>query len=157
MTTTEQSANYIDNRRGIDHIGVSACAVVHDGNGRILMMKRGDRARDEQGRWDICGGAIEFGESIDEALRRELREELCCEAEDIEFLTAYDAHREHDSQQTHWIALIHAVKVNPDSVENGEPHKIAEIGWFGLDSLPTPTHSQFHKSLEPATAAGIIK
>lgn len=157
MSNASHGANNLYSRRGIDHIGVSACGVIHDGKGKILMMKRGDHARDEQGRWDICGGAIEFGESIDEALRRELLEELCCEAEDIDFLTAYDAHREHDNQRTHWIALIHAVKVNPDHVKNGEPHKIAKIGWFGLDSLPSPTHSQFHKALEPAIAAGIIK
>lgn len=146
----------VDLRRGIDHIGLSACAVVHDGNGRILLMKRGAKARDERGRWDICGGAIEFGESIDEAIRREIREELCTEALDIEFLTAYDAHREHEGVKTHWVALIHAVRVDPESLSIGEPEKIEEIGWFKDATLPSPRHSQFDKSYNVAKARGIV-
>jgi ADP-ribose pyrophosphatase YjhB (NUDIX family) len=145
-----------DLRRGIDHIGVSAVAIVHDGNGNFLLMKRGAKARDEQGRWDILGGAIEFGESVDEAVRRELAEELCTEALDVEFVTAYDAHREHAGQPTHWIALVHVVRVDPGSVKIGEPHKISEIGWFTSKSLPSPLHSQFHKSFDRVLASGLI-
>lgn len=147
----------VDLRRGIDHIGVSAVSVIHDGTGRILLMKRGPKARDEHGRWDVCGGAIEFGESIDEAIKREVMEELCVEAKEIDFLTTYDAHREHGGDKTHWIAIVHAVRVDPSKVKIGEPHKISEIKWFTLANLPEPLHSQFHKSLEVAQAAGIIK
>ena len=144
-------------RRGIDHIGVSAVSIIHDGNGKILLMKRGPKARDERGRWDVCGGAIEFGESIDEAIKREVFEELCVKPQDIDFLTVYDALREHESNKTHWIAIVHAVKVDPKKVKIGEPHKIDEIGWFDSKTLPSPLHSQFKKSLVPAKAAGIIR
>jgi 8-oxo-dGTP pyrophosphatase MutT (NUDIX family) len=148
----------VDLRRGIDHIGVSACAVIHDGHGRILLMKRGAGARDEHGRWDICGGAVEFGESIDEAVRREVMEELCVEPLEIEFLTAYDAHRVHtDGSPTHWVALIHAVRIDPSKVKIGEPHKIDEIGWFYKKDLPEPLHSQFPKSYGTAFARGIVQ
>lgn len=158
MTKTQVASEAIDLLRGIDHIGVSACAVVHDGKGRILLMKRGLKARDEQGHWDICGGAIEFGESIDDALSREIKEELCADPLEITFSHAYDAHRVHtDGRPTHWIALIHFVKVDPAQVNIGEPHKIAEIGWFTKDTLPEPLHSQFWKSFQRAFDQGLIK
>src|SRR5947209_4628690 len=96
-----------DLRRGIDHIGVSLASIIHDGLGNILLMKRGPKARDERGRWDLCGGALEFGESIDEGIRREVSEELCAKVLNIEFLSIYDAHRKHEGQKTHWIALLH--------------------------------------------------
>jgi 8-oxo-dGTP diphosphatase len=80
---TKVAPDHVDLKRGIDHIGVSAGAIIHDGKGRILLMKRGPAARDEHGRWDICGGAVEFGESIDEAIRREIMEELCAEPLDV--------------------------------------------------------------------------
>jgi ADP-ribose pyrophosphatase YjhB (NUDIX family) len=147
----------IDLRRGIDYIGVGVCMVVHDGQGNFLMMKRGEKARDEQGKWDICGGAIEFSESVDAAVRREIMEELCTQPLKIEFVTAYDAHREFNGVQTHWIQLMHAVKVDPETVKIGEPHKIAEIGWFNSTNLPEPRHSQFDKSFIPAKASGVIK
>lgn len=146
-----------DLRRGIDHIGVSIACIVHDGNGRILLMKRGPMARDEHGRWDVLGGAIEFGESVEDAIHREAEEELCAKPLEIEFLTAYDAHREHEGQPTHWIALVHAVRVNPDTVKIGEPHKISEIGWFTSKTLPSPRHSQFEKSFKFALSFGLIR
>lgn len=146
-----------DLRRGVDHIGVSVAAIIYDGKGKILLMQRGPEARDENGRWDICGGAIEFGESIDEALKREIQEELCTQPLEIDFLTAYDAHREHNGDQTHWICLLHAAHVDPETVRIGEPDKISAIGWFGLDDLPEPPHSMFYKSLAVARRAGIIK
>jgi len=147
----------VDLKRGIDHIGVGVCMVIHDGMGSVLLMKRGEKARDEQGRWDICGGAIEFSESIDDALKRELMEELCTIPQEVIFLTAYDAHREHQGQPTHWVQLIHTVKVDPQTIKIGEPHKIAEIGWFNKDTLPDPKHSQFWKSIQPSIDAGFIR
>ena len=144
-------------KRGIDHIGASAVALVHDGEGNLLLQKRGPKARDEQGRWDFCGGAIEFGETIEETITRELLEELGIAPLDLQFLTAYDAHREQNGQQTHWIVVVYAVKVSPKEVRIAEPEKVSEIGWFTSHNLPSPTHSQFNKSFEPALAHGIIK
>lgn len=40
--------NNVDLRRGIDHIGVTACFVIHDGNGNVLLHKRGPGARVEE-------------------------------------------------------------------------------------------------------------
>jgi 8-oxo-dGTP diphosphatase len=114
----------IDLRRGIDHIGVGAVSIIHDGKGNILLMKRGLKARDEQGRWDVCGGAIEFGESVDEAICREVKEELCTMPLEIRFLTAYDAHREHNGSKTHWVQLVHAVEVDPGEIKSASPIKL---------------------------------
>ena len=147
----------IDLRRGIDHIGVSVSFVIHDGEGNIMLHKRGAKARDEQGHWDIGGGAIEFGESIDDAIAREIKEEFCVEPSDIKFLIAYDAHRTLNGTPTHWIALVHTVQVDREKVKNGEPHKIDEIGWFTSDSIPAPLHSQFWKSYQVALDQGIVK
>lgn len=144
-------------QRGFDFIGISASFVVHDGHGRILLQKRGPKARDEQGNWDVGGGAIEFGETIEQTIHREIKEELGCEVLDMEFLTVYDAHREHEGRKTHWVAIIYAVRVDPAKVTNGEPHKIAELGWFTSQTLPTPLHSQFNKSFHIAVQKGIIR
>lgn len=157
MSKTVPAGEKVDLRRGIDHIGVSAVSVIHDGKGNILLMKRGPKARDERGRWDVCSGAIEFGESIDEAIRREVMEELCTKPLDIDFLTIYDAHREHEGNKTHWIAIVHAVRVDPKKVKIGEPHKIAEIDWFSSANLPSPLHSQFPKALKVIQEAKILR
>ncbi|MBI1857454.1 NUDIX hydrolase [Candidatus Saccharibacteria bacterium] len=146
-----------DHRRGIDHIGVTVCFVVHDGQGNLLLQKRGPKARDEQGRWDIGGGAVEMGELLEDAVRREVLEELGTDPLEIEFITAGDAHREHNGNNTHWVYLLHSVRIDPSTVINKEPHKISEIGWFNADTIPTPMHSQFHKIFDVVKTRGIIK
>jgi 8-oxo-dGTP diphosphatase len=147
----------VDLRRGIDHIGIGVAVIVHDGQGNILLMKRGPKARDEQGRWDICGGAIEFGESFEDAVHRELMEELCVRALELDRLAVYDAHREHEGQPTHWVQVIHAARVDPTVVKIGEPHKISEINWFNSGTLPEPRHSQFDKAYTIAREKGLIR
>jgi 8-oxo-dGTP diphosphatase len=146
-----------DLRRGIDYIGVSASFVIHDGNGNVLLQRRAAGARDENGNWDVGGGAIEFGESIDEAVRREIKEELCVDPVDMQFLTVYDAFRELNGTKTHWIAIMHAVRVDPTKVKIGEPDKIDALGWFNSRGLPSPLHSQFWKSYQVALDMGIVR
>lgn len=51
---------------------VSVGAVVLDGE-RVLLVKRGHEPL--KGQWSVPGGVVELGETLDEALRREVREE----------------------------------------------------------------------------------
>ena len=144
--------------RGVDYIGVSASFIIHDGEGRVLLQKRGPKARDERGTWDVGGGAIEFGELIDDAVRREVTEEILAEPLEIQFLTAYDAHRTlEDGTPTHWVAIMYTVRVDPAAVGIGEPDKISELDWFSSTDLPAPLHSQFWKSYQIALDRGIVK
>ena len=144
-------------RPGVDFIGTTALFVIHDGQGRVMLHKRSQKARDENGRWDFGGGAIELDESIEEAVRRELKEEFDAQALDLEFLTVYDAFREQDGTMTHWIAIAYAVKINPQEVKINEPDKIDEIGWFTESNLPSPLHSQFWKSYQVALDKKIVR
>jgi 8-oxo-dGTP pyrophosphatase MutT (NUDIX family) len=48
----------------------SASAVIFDRRGRLLLQQRSDG-----GQWGLPGGSIEIGESVTEAVKREVREE----------------------------------------------------------------------------------
>jgi 8-oxo-dGTP diphosphatase len=130
-------------RKGVDYPGVTLVFFCHDGNGRFVMAKRSQNARDEQGNWDIGGGGLEFGDDVLQKIRDEITEEYCTEAIEIEFLGYRDVHRKNrEGQDTHWIALDFKVRVNPATVSIGEPHKFDEIGWFTLKTVPANLHSQ---------------
>ena len=129
--------------KGIDFPGVTVVFFCHDGNGNVLLSKRSTACRDEHGTWDPGGGSIEFGQSIEETLRREITEEYCTDVLDYEFLGFREMHREHAGRKTHWIALDFKVLVDRSKVKNGEPHKFDALEWFTPATLPHPLHSQF--------------
>jgi 8-oxo-dGTP diphosphatase len=134
--------------KGVDHTGVSVVYLCHDGKGNILMHRRGENARDEQGHWDWGGGGLEFDDTVEDTLRKEIKEEYGADVLDREFICFRDVHREHDGKRTHWIALYFKVLVDRNAVRNGEPHKFDEIGWFRLNDLPSPLHSHIPSFLE---------
>ena len=47
----------------------------------------------------------------------------------------------------YWVAVVNAVHVDPVAVAIGEPHKFDELGWFSLDALPAPLHSQLPETV----------
>jgi ADP-ribose pyrophosphatase YjhB (NUDIX family) len=135
-------------KKGEDFIGVTVVYLCHDGKGNILMSKRGLSCRDEQGKWDIGGGAMEFGDTIDFTLRKEIKEEYSTDVISYDFLGFRDVHRENEGKKTHWIALDFKVLVDKEKVKNGEPHKFDEVKWFDLKHLPEVQHSQLSKFWE---------
>jgi 8-oxo-dGTP pyrophosphatase MutT (NUDIX family) len=135
-------------RKGVDYPGVTIVYFCHDGKGNHVMAKRSTACRDEHGCWDIGGGGVDFGETVDNTIRREILEEYGTTVLDYEFLGYRDVHREHLGQRTHWIALDFAVLVKPDDVRNGEPHKFDDVQWFTRGTLPDPVHSRFPEFLE---------
>ena len=135
-------------KKGEDYTGVTVVYFCHDGRGNFLLNKRSNNCRDEHGTWDPGGGGLEFGETVESTLRKEIMEEYCTDVIGYEFLGYRDVHREHNGKKTHWIALDFKVLIDRDKVANGEPHKFDAIEWFTLDKLPKPLHSQFPKFLD---------
>lgn len=135
-------------KKGVDYVGVGVVFFCHDGKGNFVMAKRGKNSRDEHGNWDIGGGGLEFEDTVDETLKKEIREEYCTDVLHHEFLGYMDVHRAHEGKPTHWIALCFKALIDPAKVKNGEPHKFDEVAWFTLDKLPKNVHSQMGKFLE---------
>ncbi len=63
-------------KKGIDYIGVGAGAIIFNKNGVLFLAKRGKEARNEKHKWEFPGGSVEFGETLENALVREVREEF---------------------------------------------------------------------------------
>ena len=54
------------------------CAVIQDNEGRFLVCRRPE-GKALAGKWEFPGGNVELDEPPEQALRRELSEELACE------------------------------------------------------------------------------
>jgi len=127
----------------VDYIGVTTPFYCNDGKGYFLLHKRSKNCRDEQGHWDPGGGKLEFGQSLEESMLREVREEYGCKGIIQEVLPAHSIIRKINQKITHWVAVPFFVLVKREEVRINEPEKIDEIGWFKLDKLPKPLHTGF--------------
>lgn len=142
---------------------VSCVFVCHDGNGRILLARRAPGARDEAGAWDCGAGALEFGETFEAAVTREVTEEYTAAPLEITPLGMRNVLRG-DPVESHWVAAVFAVRVDPAAVAIGEPHKFDALEWFAPDALPSPVHSQLRETLalfapapRPVTAIALLE
>ena len=62
-------------KKGVDYIGVGVGAVIFSPDGKIFLAKRGKEAGNESGKWEFPGGGVEFNETLEHALMREVTEE----------------------------------------------------------------------------------
>jgi len=125
-------------KRGIDYIGVGTGAFILDKNGKILLTRRGPKARNQVGKWEAPGGSVEFGETAKQATIREVKEELGIDIQVDALLGFVDDIIEEEKQ--HWAGPTWLA-----SIVNGEP-KIMEsescdgIGWFTVAANGVRTH-----------------
>lgn len=133
--------------KGIDYIGVSAGAMIFNDKGDLFLSKRGKNASNERGCWETPGGSVDFGEALEDAVKREIKEEYGVDIVIIEQLPAAD-HLIPDEKQ-HWIATTFLAKIKDGQTPKiMEPHKCDGIGWFPLDKLPKPLSIITHHDLK---------
>jgi 8-oxo-dGTP pyrophosphatase MutT (NUDIX family) len=144
--------------KGISFVGVSINFICYNKDKEFVLGKRGQNARDEQGRWDSGAGGLKWGETAESTIRREVMEELGAECKKIDFICYSDVFRElSDGTPTHWLALRFAVLVDKKEVKNNEPDVHDEIGWFTTSKLPSPLHSQVQVIIDLAKEKNYIK
>jgi 8-oxo-dGTP diphosphatase len=121
-------------KRGIDYIGVGVGAIISNTAGAVFLARRGREARNETGKWEFPGGGVEFNETLEQALVREVREEYGFEIEVQELLDVVN----HiiPAEKQHWVSPTFLCRVKSGSPRIQEPHKCTEIGWFELDRIP---------------------
>lgn len=124
-------------KRGKDYIGLGCGALIVNDKNQILLMRRTGKSQGGmRDIWSRPGGTVEFGERVEEAIKREIKEELNVDIELFGPERYHDDIRKEDGIKKHWIACGCFAKIIGGDLKNMEPDKHDKLEWFDLDNLP---------------------
>ncbi len=108
------------------HLHPAVIVLVHDGD-RVLLARKAGWA---PGRYALIAGFVDNGESLEAAVRREVKEESGVEVDSIQYLGSQNW--PFPSQlMVGFLAHYAGGEIVPD------PSELEDAGWFPRDALPT--------------------
>lgn len=121
-------------RHGKSRFRIAAFAIIEQA-GHVLLARRRDI-----GWWSLPGGGVEAGETVDEGLLREVREEVCVAVEIVRLAGVYSKPQKDEVVLTF---LCHLVPGQEACL--GTSDEVSEVGWFAPAEMPEhllPKHRQ---------------
>jgi len=120
-------------------VGVGA-VIVRDG--RALIIKRAHEPR--KGEWSLPGGLLELGESLTDAVRREIREETNLDIEVGPIIETFDrVHRDADGRIRYHFVIIDYVcwSSEGDAVPGSDADGVAWVSESEIDEYKVNAHA----------------
>ena len=123
-------------KAGESYIGVGLGIIIVNDNNEILLMKRGAKCKNEVGAWALVGGSLDFGETLEQGIIREVQEEIGAVVALDQQLPAFNHILKNENQ--HWITNVFIGHITQGKPTIMEPEKCEELKWFSVNTLPTP-------------------
>ena len=102
-------------------------AIIQKGN-KILLIKR--KCEPEKGKWALPGGHINWDETLENAVIREVNEETNLKVINSCLVAIYSSHNRHPEQM---LAAVYVTEVAGSPLAGSDA---ADIGYFHAESLP---------------------
>ena len=138
-------------KKGINFIGVGSGSIIFNNERKVFVAQKGPNARNEAGKWDFPGGSVEFGETCEDAVVRELNEEFEIDIEVIELLEVVN----HiiPKEQQHWVSPSFIAKHIRGNPRITEPDKCIGFKWMKMseinpNELSEASNSNYYKFIE---------
>jgi 8-oxo-dGTP diphosphatase len=90
------------------------------------------------GEWSFPGGHLEFGETLFETAKREVKEETDLDVHEFELISVADEMRYIESDAKHYLNIGIRATYEGGEPKVMEPTKCDQWKWFRLDDLPRP-------------------
>jgi 8-oxo-dGTP diphosphatase len=103
-------------------------------NGKVLLGKR--KGSHAQGAYATPGGHLEFGETWEECVLREIAEEVGIEIGNIRL--GFVTNDIFEGENKHYITIDMIADYVSGEVKNLEPEKCESWDWYTWDNLPSP-------------------
>lgn len=113
-------------------------------DGKFLMIKRS--GKHGAGTWTVPGGWQEVGETFEDAVKREVREEVGCEISNLRFGAVTNNY--FPEEGVHSISIFSVADWVSGEPQNLEPEKCEELRWVDFDTLPSPLFTPMQELLK---------
>ncbi|MEO3749260.1 NUDIX domain-containing protein [Streptomyces sp. B6B3] len=117
---------------------LAAAVVVHDRDAdRVVLLRRGPRAKFGRGLWDLPVGKSDPGEPVTETAVRELREETGLVVDPADLTLAHVVHGAVGAESPGgFLTVIFTAHRWRGTLVNAEPRKHSEVRWLPTGDLP---------------------
>lgn len=126
-----------DRKASLRHVVVDNLVIQ---NNKILLVKR-TKGLLEAGKWGLVGGFMERGETIMDAVEREIFEETGWRVSNITLLRIKDKPTRPNDGERQNVAFTFFCQA--EKKEGEEDSESDEVKWFNLDSLPADSEFAF--------------
>ncbi|KRF10181.1 hypothetical protein ASG89_01180 [Paenibacillus sp. Soil766] len=106
--------------------------ILTNNEGEILLVRHNDDS------WGLPGGLLEPGESVEDALRREMVEELNIIIKDMDFFHIFSDARFYIKSRTHYVAITYTTNKYEGTIQP-DRNEVIEYGYFKPNKLPEKT------------------
>ena len=106
-----------------------SAAILH--KGRFLLVRRGRAPA--LGLYAFPGGRVEPGETLEQAVRREVSEETGARLGEVRHVADLDLVSEHDTKRIEFVLSVHAATFDGGTIEAGDDADLA--GWFTIEEM----------------------
>lgn len=112
-------------------------------DGKVLLIRR--QGSHGAGEYAFPGGKLEYGESFEECIIREIMEETGITIKNISFINIFNSKF---YSPKHFIILGFKADWESGEAKIMEPNKCDHIGWYTIDDLPEPLFKHSKTILE---------
>jgi 8-oxo-dGTP diphosphatase len=114
-------------------------ALIKNEQGNSLLQKRVDLLiPTADGKWEFPGGKIDYGESPEDAIKRECMEEIGCEIEVERLLPLVQSTiwERSDGDSQHVLVFCYKVRLI-SGVPSPKDKKVSDVKWFSAEEIET--------------------
>lgn len=113
----------------------AVAAIIFNRHNEVLLQKRKDTHK-----WCIISGHVEFGESLDQAILREVMEEINVAGKIVRLIGVYSSPHHmtylYDDKRTQYVTAYFELQLEYDAVLHISNEETQELKYFSTDRLP---------------------
>jgi 8-oxo-dGTP diphosphatase len=118
------------NTTELKRVQLAVRAIITDSSGKVLILKRADNSLCG-GFWNLPGGKVDFGETAEEAMAKEILEEVSLVTDNLKFLFYMD-NLPNEQTELHFVTLFFLCNCSENVKLNSES---SEYKWIVRDEL----------------------